>query len=187
MKLKQYNFGCGASKLKDCINVDVNEDLKPDLVMNITEFPYPISDYSVDRIYFLHTIEHVQALKHFAVLKEFHRILKLHRELIIAYPEFEACATNYIDNVSGKKEFWKHTLYGRQLYPSDFHVSLMDSREFKQLLNSVGFKIISMKPEVDEPYNTIVIAKKVKTRPTYEDILNKEVFGENHGSTSTDK
>lgn len=181
--LKQYNFGCGSSKLPDCINVDVNKDLKPDLVMDLIKFPYPLDTESAHKIYFLHTIEHIEEKFHVILLQEFHRILQHMGLLVLAYPEFEACASNYINNAFGKKEFWKHTIYGRQLYPSDFHVSLMDSREFKQLLNSVGFKIISMKPEVDEPYNTIVIAEKVKTRPTYEDILKREVFGEKNEET----
>jgi hypothetical protein len=74
------------------------------------------------------------------------------------------------------REFWEATIYGRQSQPADFHVSLMYTPEFIDLLQSSGFKDISYAPEDGEEWNTIVLAHRGEIPVTYEDALNKEVL-----------
>lgn len=171
------NLGCGSEKIANCINIDINPELKPDLVLDFSKaMPFP-ADF-VDEIYLFHVIEHIQEKFHIPMLLEFHRVLKPFGKLYISYPEFTKVAQNYIDNAEGKRDFWKATIYGRQLYPSDFHVSLMDSRTFVECLDFCGFKDITVTPEKREDFNTIIFAKKTGRKILYEDVLNAFVFGE---------
>ena len=37
----------------------------------------------------------------------------------------------WLDNKYGDRDFWEATIYGRQLFPADFHVCAIDSTDFK--------------------------------------------------------
>lgn len=156
----RLNLGCGSNKIKDCVNVDM-EMLKPNVVADITK-GLPFKEESIEKIYIFHTIEHIPENLHHNVFSEIWRILEMGGELFISYPEFIKCAQNYINNKMGMRQFWKATLYGRQLYKTDFHVALMDTTEFCDYLTQAGFKVVKTMPEPREDYNTIVMCKKVK-------------------------
>ena len=48
--MKILNIGCGINKIKDAVNVDIREDVKPDLVLDI-RYLEGIEDNSIDKIY----------------------------------------------------------------------------------------------------------------------------------------
>jgi predicted SAM-dependent methyltransferase len=178
MEEVKLNLGCGKQRIPGCIHIDCEASCEPDIVLDFINNPLPYETDSVDKIYFLHVIEHVVETSHFRLLEEFRRVLKPDTgKLIIAYPEFKTCALNYITNHKGQRDFFKNTIYGLQRYPSDFHVSLMDTVEFTKLLKDVGFKDIQPRPEKNEPYNTIVECVKGDPTTSYEEILNREIFG----------
>lgn len=177
MNLKKYNFGCGSAKLTGFINIDINEKLKPDLVLDFLKFPYPIEDSSASHIYFLHTIEHIPKIEHPFILLEFHRILSDEGKLLIAYPEFEKVAKNYISNHKGGRLFWEATIYGRQTSDFDYHVCAMYTPEFIQLLNEMGFEIIFQRPEKTQEFNTVILAKKGILGVSRELGVRKEIWG----------
>lgn len=137
----------------------------------------PFKSNIVDKINFFHTIEHIEAKFHEGMLKEFWRVLKPNGQIFISYPEFVACAKNYINNDKGQRKFFSHTIYGRQNFPSDYHVSLMDSREFFTLLGNCGFKNIVITSEKPEEFNSIAYAVKGGKKFTYEDSINLTIFG----------
>ena len=56
MKLRTLNLGCGHRKMHGFINVDVREDLDPDVVANVTKIHEVYQD--VDLIYACHVLEH---------------------------------------------------------------------------------------------------------------------------------
>lgn len=170
------NLGCGTAKILGAINIDVEKSCQPDLILDF-KGPLPFPADFVDKIYFFHVIEHIEAKFHESVLREFRRILKPAGEIYISYPEFVSCAQNYISNFRGQREFWKNTIFGRQLYASDFHVSLMDSREFQILLDKVGFgNIVITNESEEEKYNSLAYATKIGPKLTYEDCVNEEIF-----------
>ena len=173
----KLNLGCGKEKIEGCVNIDVEPSCNPDLVLDFIRDPLPYKEDEVDRIYLFHVIEHIPEVFHEKLLEEIRRVLKWDGKVYIAYPEFTECAKNYMENKQGKKEFWKNTIYGRQLYPSDFHVALMDTPDFIYLLRKVGFDHIIHKPETNEPYNTLVCCMKGEPMMSYEDVLAKEIFG----------
>lgn len=177
------NIGCGLTKIPDFINIDADPTVEPDLVLDVTK-GLPYQDDSVDKIYFSHTIEHIVEKYHGIILEEFWRVLIPGGMLFISYPEFVTVAGNYIDNVRGNRDYWKATLYGRQLNSSDFHVSLMDTRYLEILLKQIGFDPIYSKPEPNYTFNTMIKCFKNNKQITYEDVLKKEIFGDDTGHVS---
>lgn len=170
------NLGCGSNKIKGCVNVDIEESCKPDLIADFRTY-IPFSDCVVDRIYFFHVVEHIEKQHHAGMFLEFHRILKPDGLLFISYPEFTKVAQNYIENKRGKREFWEATIYGRQLYKSDYHVALMDSQIFKTVLQQLGFKNVEIKPEpYPNEYNTVIKCQKGESSKSYEDLINEQIF-----------
>jgi SAM-dependent methyltransferase len=172
----KLNIGCGSNKIAGFINIDTEESCKPDFIHNILEAPLPFKDGEVDEIVFFHCIEHIQKRYHQSVLEEFNRALKPHGKLYISYPNFWECAQRWKQNFAGQKKFWEATLYGRQLYETDYHVCAMDPDELADLLCIVGFTDISSYPELGEPFNSITFARKSLNKSVhYEDVLRKEI------------
>jgi SAM-dependent methyltransferase len=151
------NLGCGSNKIEGAVNVDIETSCKPDLIHNFTHVPLPYGEGSVDRVYLFHVIEHIPKKLHRFVLSEISRVLKPGGEFYVSYPEFIECAKRYIENTEAKRDFWEATLYGRQLYESDFHVALMFTPHFLESLREFGFSRVIAHPEPEE-YNTVVFA-----------------------------
>lgn len=169
------NLGCGSNKIPGAINVDINSALNPNLVADFKK-GLPFKDSSVDEVYLFHTIEHIPKGFHGLILTEIRRVLVEDGLVYIAYPEFIKVATHYINNYKGQRNFWEATIYGRQSTPSDFHVTLMNSDEFREILEQVGFYKIQFMPEVEHSYNTICRARKGDPMPSYEEVLYNDVF-----------
>lgn len=175
----KLNYGCGETKLEGYVNIDIEPSTKPDLIHDIRKAPLPYEDNSVEDVLCLHNIEHIE-LKFWPVLfQEFHRVLSPEGTLTMAYPEFEVCAKNFVENKQGHKEFWRRTLYGRQKYPGDYHITPVISQDLVLLLKDAGFKDIKHRPEVDEPHNSFLVAVKDETKGILRDqenLINEEVF-----------
>jgi predicted SAM-dependent methyltransferase len=173
--LTKLNLACGRSKFKNCINLDVEASLKPDVVANLRE-NLPFGNESFDEIYLFHTIEHIEKIHHPWVLKEIHRILKSTGIFYISYPEFSEIVKRWLDNTHGKREFWEATVYGRQSHKSDYHVSAMDSTDFVQTMMTAGFVKILRLPEPGDTFNTIMTARKGVPFISTEELLYNDVF-----------
>jgi len=171
----KLNLGCGFSKLPGFINVDIDPDLNPDLVVDILK-PFPWEPNSVEQIVLYHTIEHIKEDQHLSLFARIYEVLCVGGLFVLAYPEFERCATNWLINHRGKREFWKHTIYGRQLSPYDYHIALMNTPELLETLESIGFKC-EARPDEQAPYNTVLKATKGTPLPTYEDVVRTDIFG----------
>lgn len=170
------NLGCGSNRLTGYINIDIEESCHPDLVHDFTKGPLPYDDNTVDNIVLFHTIEHIQKRFHVAILNEIWRVLRPNGTFIISFPEFSRCVENWKTNKNGQKEFWEATIFGRQLYPSDHHVCIIDSHDMAVTLVAIGFKIASVRPEPVEDYNSFIACSKrerVVMNPT--DILANEM------------
>lgn len=168
------NLGCGTNKIKGCVNVDKLEG--SDVVLDILDLKTKFEDESADKIYLFHVIEHIPEYKHHSLISQIWNVLKPEGKLVIAYPEFVKCAKNYIENYKGARDFWKATIFGRQLHPGDFHVSLMDTTFFKDFLEQEGFKIFWIGSELGEDYNTVIKCEKAKRPITKEELYKKVLF-----------
>ena len=173
--MKTLNLGCGTEKIEGAINVDMSEKVSPDVLCNITE-RLPFEDEIFDEVYFFHCIEHIEKYKHVFVLAEIHRVMKLGGTLYISYPEFEEILKCWLNNQDGNRKFWEATIYGRQLYPGDYHFAGMQTLQVKQLFDDIGFGVQQQFPEPDQAYNTVLVAKRLPQTITYEELLYKDVF-----------
>ena len=173
----KLNLACGSCKLDGYVNVDVNPELKPDLVLDVNG-PLPWKDGEVDEIVLSHAIEHVEAKFHHRIYVEFHRILKPEGILILGYPEFSKCAQFWLDNHRGMRDFWTQCIFGRQCDPKDFHVCAMHTPDVKDDLRQIGFKnIVSTEERFNEQY-TLLRAERGDALPEYSDVVAKLIFGE---------
>lgn len=172
----KLNIGCGETKLEGFINIDIEDSTKPDLILDLKKEPFPYPNDSVDQINCLHNLEHIELKYWNQVLSEFYRVLKPEGKLLLAYPEFEICARYFLENERGLRDFWRSTLYGRQLYPGDYHVVPMRTIEVVTFLENTGFHYIKYGPEFDQPHNTFVIAHKGPVPKTRADVLRDELF-----------
>ncbi len=176
--LLKLNYGCGETNLEGFVNIDSvkNERVNPDVIADITKGSLPFESEGCELIHCLHNLEHIEQKYWPFVFSEFRRILIPEGELRLAYPEFEICAKYFIENYRGMRTFWRRTLYGRQLYPGDFHVVPMRTVEVVNLLEEAGFHGIKTCPEPEQSYNTFLIAFKTEMPMTKEDILRREIF-----------
>lgn len=172
----KLNYGSGETKLDGFINIDIELSAKPDLVCDLRKEPFPYETSSIDEIRCIHNLEHIEQKYWNQVFAEFYRVLKPEGCLYLAYPEFEICAKFFIEDFKGMRDFWQKTLYGRQLYPGDYHVVPMRTSQVIDYLKNHGFHKISSTPEPFEEYNTFVEAFKGELPLTREQIFRREVF-----------
>lgn len=71
--MQNINVGCGRKKIKGFLNIDISSDVKPDMIIDITE-GLPFEDNSVAVIYSNHFLEHITKDKLKFVLEEFYRV-----------------------------------------------------------------------------------------------------------------
>jgi len=174
----ELNLGCGHHKIPGTINIDSDESVEPDKVIDIRKEPLPFEDDSVEVVHFYHTIEHIEEHYQPFIFSEIQRVLTHTGYVLVSYPEFKIVAMNYIENKNGEREFWKHTIYGRQVRKDDYHVTLMDTDIFKHRLRYLGFDNIRIAAEAKAPYNTIVQAFKGVPAKTYVDHIKETIFND---------
>lgn len=171
----KLNLGCGSVKIDGYVNIDAEKSCKPDLVHDFTKKPLPFEDGKVDEVLLFHTIEHINKRYHPAILGEIWRVLKPNGTFLISFPEFSRCVENWKNNEGDQKAFWEATIFGRQLYPSDFHVCIMDSHDFSIVLRQHGFKSIVARSEPVEKYNFIICCTKGARQKSYQDVIFEEM------------
>lgn len=73
---KRVNLGCGTKKIEGFVNVDINERVKPDLVVDLNTFPWPFKDNEFDHIVAKDILEHLgeKPQDFIQVIKEMYRI-----------------------------------------------------------------------------------------------------------------
>ena len=171
----KLNLGAGESKIEGYISIDVEGSCKPDVICDFTKDSLPYGDGLIEEVLLFHTIEHIQKRLHKSIFKEVWRVLKPGGRFVLSYPEFKEIAQRWLTNHKGNKEFWEATIYGRQLFPSDFHVCAMDSVAVRMALIESGFlkpKTIA-EPEPNE-FNSITIAHKGDRLISYEEQVSRD-------------
>jgi predicted SAM-dependent methyltransferase len=171
----KLNLGCGSNKIPGYINIDMEPTCKPDLVCNFVNVKLPYKANTIDEVVLFHTVEHIHKPHHVRIFLDIWRILKPDGELYVSYPEFSKCYEYWKSNHRGQKKFWEATIFGRQKYPSDYHVCIMHTPEFKKFLKSIGFTNIFSCPEASEDYNTVVNCTKGEKPTGYEDIIKRDM------------
>ena len=175
--MPKLNIGAGAAKIEGYINMDIDESCKPDIVHDFRKgIPYPSNHF--DEIVMFHCVEHIEKKYHEALFLEVKRVLKPDCDFILTFPDFAKCAQNWLDNKQGMREFWEATIYGRQLYPSDYHVCACTVDGMARKLSRLGldpfWQGYEQNSKLGQDCNGIIRARKVKVL-TYEDALKDSV------------
>lgn len=84
----RLNLGCGYDHQEGYVNIDVREEVKPDLVCDIAEV-IPLEDNSVDEVRAFHILEHIPIGKTIQAVTEIWRILKPEGKFISVTPSTE--------------------------------------------------------------------------------------------------
>lgn len=161
---------------KEFINIDIEKNTNPDLVLDVRKESLPYDSQSIQEIWMLHCIEHIERKYWDFIFMEFQRVLSSNGKLVLGYPEFSICAKNYLDDKDGIKHFWMDCIYGSQRWAADYHVTITHSPEMKMILESYGFYRVGWKPESDkDPYYTMLVAFKDPAPACREVVLSGEV------------
>lgn len=172
---RKLNIGCGNNHWKGFVNVDIDPEMKPDLVLDIAHEKLPFQDNAFEEIWMMHTLEHIKKSDWPNVFFEVNRGLGIGGRFYLAYPEFKTCAQYWKENKWGKREYWEACIYGRQSSPYDVHVSICDTDTLKHDLYLYGFGDFISTSENEPQYSILQCVKKQDTR-TKEDLLNDRVF-----------
>lgn len=172
----KLNLCCGEIHLKDYVNVDTESAVHPDLLLDVRKDQLPYADKSISEIRIFHGLEHIERKFWDFLLVDCGRVLEDNGLLILGYPEFSVCAQNFINNKDGGQKFWVQTLFGRQNYAGDYHVTAMHSPELRMILESYGFYRINVSPESStDYYYSIMAARKDPSPQCREEILAQQI------------
>jgi len=161
----KLNLGCGLDKRSGYVNIDVREDVKPDLAINLEdELLKRFQDESVEEIFAKDFIEHLSWRIVEDFIRDCFRVLKKGGKMFIQTPDLEAIFNTTIRNPNyrfGELEgfkaisFW---VYGAQDYKENLHKCGFTILTLKKLLESIGFKVERI--ENDGGSNIICLASK---------------------------
>lgn len=84
----KLNLGCGDKKHDGYVNVDICGN--PDLVCDLSKFPWPFDNDSVDEVFSEHFLEHAEDYER--TILEIHRILKPGGVIHFVVPYFKSMA-----------------------------------------------------------------------------------------------
>jgi len=90
----KLNLGCGRHRRSDCLNVDIQPALGPDLIVDLNKYPYPLRGNRFEHIYALDVVEHLDRVERF--MEEAYRLLVPNGLLEITTPHFSS-ANSYAD------------------------------------------------------------------------------------------
>lgn len=100
------NLGCGKLRIKDCINVDFNENSYADELVDLLSIPWKWGDESIDGIFMIHALEHFP--DQFLIIKECYRVLKKGGFLYLQVPHPTNCTA--VGNMGHFRTFSLSTL-----------------------------------------------------------------------------
>ena len=140
-KTKQIklHLGCFHKKIHGFTNVDIREDVNPDLVDDVFKLEN-IENDSVDLIYTCHVLEHASREEAMNAIKRWYAVLKTGGVLRVSVPDLQALFEYYICYKDLKPI--QCLLYGSQKHPYDFHYTGWDYSSLKKDLESAGFNSI---------------------------------------------
>lgn len=72
----KLNLGCGNSKMEGFTGIDISDKVGADIVHNLTQYPWPIEDNSVEEIHCSHFFEHLDGIERMAFMNECYRIMR---------------------------------------------------------------------------------------------------------------
>jgi predicted SAM-dependent methyltransferase len=126
----RLNLGCGPVRKDGFVNIDINPQVNPDLVLDLNRLPYPFEPDSVDYIYGAQLVEHlhVHCIDFF---QECYRILKADGTLEMHLPNMFSLKARLL-YLCGRIE-------GSPCW-NPYHFKLVHPRYLLKLLRHLGFE-----------------------------------------------
>ena len=137
----KLNLGCFDKKLPGFVNVDIREDVNPDVLDNAFTLDTFGKD-SVDLIYCCHTLEHLDYIETDDAIERWHEVLKEGGTLRLSVPDLEATFAHYFYHKD--LDTLMHMLYGSQRHPFDYHKNGWDFSRLERDLEKAGFKNVRL-------------------------------------------
>lgn len=130
-------LGCFNKKIHGFINVDIRDDVNPDLCLDIFDLAN-VPDNSIETILSVHTLEHLDRKNAQSSLERWFQVLKPGGKVYVCVPNMKAVCEHYIYH--GQLSDLFSALGGSQRHPFDYHLSHYDFATLKQYLENAGFK-----------------------------------------------
>jgi predicted SAM-dependent methyltransferase len=133
----KLHLGCYQKKIHGFINIDVREDVQPDVVDDVFTLKTQ-KENSAELIYACHVLEHATFSEAQIALKRWFDVLQPKGTIRLAVPDMEAVFDYYnqTKNLTELRAF----LYGSQRHDYDLHYAGWDFLNLKKDLEAVGFK-----------------------------------------------
>ncbi len=127
------DVGCGETKVKGSIGVDIRRVHAVDILADVRKLPF--KDESVDIVYSNHTIEHFSHTEIKSVLKEWVRVLRVGGIIEISCPDLRIRSLLFFLNPT-----WGNikNIYGGQDYDSNYHKCGFSYGILKNFLKACG-------------------------------------------------
>lgn len=137
--MTNLNLGCFNKKLPGFINIDIREEVSPDIVDNCFTLNKFKSE-SVDLIYSCHMLEHLSPEESDQALARWFRILKPGGTLRLAVPDVEKACLLYL--LTKNINLVKTIFWGSQKHDFDYHKNGWDFESLKIKLIENGFSAV---------------------------------------------
>lgn len=171
----KLNIGSGPKRIKGYTNVDALEwEGSTDVIHDLTRFPYPFQDESVEEILAIEFLEHIHFRKTHDVLRECWRILNPNGKIHIQVPDCGAMMKAYRENrisaiiphkPTNEKEVlelmkktgmlvhpdrWAYSFTGAGKHKYDNHLNFFTKERMEKYLEDTGFGKIFF---IEDPLN----------------------------------
>jgi predicted SAM-dependent methyltransferase len=139
--MTKLHLGCFNKKIHGFTNIDIREDVNPDVVDDIFKLE-KFKSNSVDLIYACHVLEHLNRKDSQQALCRWNEVLKPDGEVYIAVPNMEAIFAHYFYHRRLSDLF--SALGGSQRHDFDYHLSHFDFDTLKLWLENAKFKNVAL-------------------------------------------
>ena len=141
----KLNLGCNYMKLDDFINIDINPDVKPDLVLDMTKLRERFAPNSIDLVLFSQTLEHVDEELGIEALKQIYECLLPGGCVIVEVPDGGDIEEKF---QSGKINEQQYSVLkgGSPSVAYQDHRALYTREKLEAILKSIGFRFIENLP-----------------------------------------
>ncbi|WP_440649127.1 class I SAM-dependent methyltransferase [Candidatus Pelagibacter sp. HIMB1521] len=142
----KIHLGCGNINLQGWLNIDARDFKHVHIIsdgFDLTQF----KENSIAEFYLCHVLEHFSFNETHNFLKKLYNLLKPGGLIRISVPDIEKLYILY--NKQKKLSIIKNAIMGGQNYPNDFHKSIYDHQELKNILEKNNFKNVSSWKTID--------------------------------------
>lgn len=129
----KLNLGCYDKQLPGFVNVDIREDVNPDIVDDAFKLQ-KFENNSVDEIYCCHMFEHLTLDQANLALKRWYEVLKEGGILRLSVPDMDATMRRYL--YTGDLKEVRALIFGSQKHQFDYHYTGWDFKTLSEALYS---------------------------------------------------